>query len=163
MALLGAGLAVARVLYLNKVPASVLPADAAAAVFDTVVRFIKQGLRVVLVLGLVVALAGFCTGPSVTAVRMRRVIRSGLGAIRGTGERAGLSTGPVGSWIYRHRTPLRVAAVAIAALVFVFWTLPTPLVVLGIAIALAAALGLIELIGRPPASASATPAAADQR
>lgn len=163
MALLGAGLAVARVLYLNKVPASVLPADAAAAVFDTVVRFIKQGLRVVLVLGLVVALAGFCTGPSVTAVRMRRGIRSALGAIRGTGERAGLSTGPVGSWIYRHRTPLRVAAVAIAALVFVFWTLPTPLVVLGIAIALAAALGLIELIGRPPALASATPAAADQR
>jgi hypothetical protein len=141
------------VIYLNKVPPTVLPADAAAAVFDTVVRFIKQGLRVLLVLGLVVALAAFFTGPSITAVRTREAFKSGFGAIRGTGERAGLSTGPVGTWIYRHRMLLRIAAVTLAALAFVFWSDPTALVVLGIAIAAAAVLGLIELIGRPPAEA----------
>jgi hypothetical protein len=132
----------------------VLPADAAAAAFDTIVRFIKQGLRVLLVLGLVVAAAGFITGPSVTAVKTRQAFRTALGVIRGTGERAGLSTVPTGEWIYRHRTPLRGGAVAIAALAFIFWSNPTGLVVLLIAIVLAVLLGMIELVGRPPGAIS---------
>jgi hypothetical protein len=160
MLLLGLGLAATRALYLNSVPASVLPADAAAAVFDTLVRFIKQGLRMLLVLGLVVALTGFFTGTSVTAVRTRSAFRSAFAAIRGTGERSGLHTGPVGAWIYRYRGMLRIAAVAVAALVFVFWSRPTGAVVLGIALVLAAVIGLIELLGRPPALA---PAAARAR
>jgi hypothetical protein len=41
--------------------------------------------------------------------------------------------------------------VALAALLFVFWGRPTPLVVILIATLLLALLGLIELIGRPPA------------
>lgn len=155
MLLLGIGLAVARTIYLNKVPSTVLPADAAAAVFDTVVRFIKQGLRVLLVLGLVVAFAGFFTGPSVSAVRTRGAFKSAFDAIRGTGERAGLSTGPVGTWIYRYRTLMRIAAVVIAGLIFVFWTDPTGFVVLTIAIVLVLVLGLFELIGRPPAQIAA--------
>ena len=158
MIVLGLGLAIARAIYLNKVPSSVLPADAAAVVFDTLVRFIKQGLRVLLVLGLVVAVAGFFTGPSVTAVRTRDGFKAAFGWVRGTGERAGLSTGPVGSWVYRYRTALRVAAVVLAGLVFVFWTDPTGLVVLLIAVVLVVGLGLIELIGRPPVKAHAEPA-----
>jgi hypothetical protein len=50
-----------------------------------------------------------------------------------------------------HRKALRVGAVALAALLFVFWGRPTPLVVILIATLLLALLGLIELIGRPPA------------
>ncbi len=157
MIVLGLGLAIARTIYLNKVPSSVLPADAAAVVFDTLVRFIKQGLRVLLVLGLVVAVAGFFTGPSVTAVRTRDGFKAAFGWVRGTGERAGVSTGPVGSWVYRYRTALRVAAVVVAGLVFVFWTDPTGLVVLLIAVVLVVGLGLIELIGRPPLKAPAEP------
>ena len=150
MLVLGALLAIARAIYLGKVPGSVLPADAAAVVFDTIVRFIKQGLRVLLVLGLVVAFAGFMTGPSVTAVKTRQTFQSGFGAVRGSGERAGLSTGRAGVWVYVHRLPLRVSAVAVAVLIFIFWTNPTGLVVLLIAIILAVLLGLIELIGPPP-------------
>ena len=86
MIVLGLGLAIARTIYLNKVPSSVLPADAAAVVFDTLVRFIKQGLRVLLVLGLVVAVAGFFTGPSVTAVRTRDGFKAAFGWVRGTGS-----------------------------------------------------------------------------
>jgi hypothetical protein len=152
MLVLGAALAIVRAVYLSKVPGSVLPADAAAVVFDTFVRFIRQGLRVLLVLGLVVALAGFFTGPSVTAVKTRQAFRSAFGAIRGSGERAGLSTGRSGEWVYARRMPLRIAAVAIAVLIFIFWTNPTGLVVLIIAIILALLIGLIELVGRPPAA-----------
>ncbi len=150
MLVLGAGLTIFRGIYLNSVPAS-LPADAAAAMFDTLVRFIRQALRTLLVVGLVVAAGAFLTGPSVTAVRTRRAFASGLAWVRTSGEHAGLRTGPVGRWTYAHRTGLRVAAVALAALVFVFWGQPTGLVVILIAILLLVVLGLIELIGRPPA------------
>jgi hypothetical protein len=156
MIVLGAGLAIARAIYLNKVPSNVLPADAAAVVFDTLVRFIRQGLRVLLVLGLLVALAGFFTGPSITAVRTRQACKSGLGWVRGTGERAGLNTGPVGTWVYRYRMALRIAAVAVAGLIFVFWTDPTGAVVLVLALVLVIVIGLIELIGRPPAGPQPT-------
>ena len=62
-----------------------------------------------------------------------------------------MSTGPVGRWTYAHRKGLRVGAVALAALLFVFWGRPTALVVILIAVLLLVVLGLIELIGRPPA------------
>jgi len=160
MLVLGAGLLIFRGIYLNSVPESVLPSDAAAAMFDTFVRFIKTGLRTILVLGLVVAAAAFLTGPSVTAVRTRAAFASGLARARRSGEHAGLSTGPVGQWTYAHRHGLRISAVALAALIFVFWGRPTAAVVIVIAIVLLVILGLIELIGRPPAQPAAPETAA---
>ncbi len=158
MVVLGIGIAVIRTIYLNKVPSATLPADAAAVVFDTVVRFIRQGLRVLLVLGLVVALGGFVTGPSVTAVRTRGGLASALAWVRGTGERAGLTTGPVGNWVYQHRTVLRIAALVAAVVVFATWGNPTGFVVALIAVVLVGVLGLIELIGRPPPEIRSTAA-----
>jgi hypothetical protein len=149
MLVLGIGIAIGRAIYLGSVSASALPPDAAAALFDTLIRFIKDGLRLLLVLGLVVAAGAFFSGPSAAAVRTRGAFSAGIGWLRSSGERAGLSTGPVGTWTYQHRTGLRIGAVALAALIFVFWGSPTGLVVLLIAILLLAALGLIELIGRP--------------
>jgi len=65
-------------------------------------------------------------------------------------------TGPAGRWTYAHRKALRICAVALAALVFVFWGQPTAAVVIVIAVMLLVALGLIELIGsRPPAQPEA--------
>jgi hypothetical protein len=159
MLVLGIGIAVVRTIYLNNVPSSVLPAAAAAVVFDTVVRFIRQGLRVLLAIGLVVALAGFVTGPSVTAVKTRRGIISAFTWVRGAGEAVGVSTGPVGRWVYRYRRVLRIAAVIVAVVVFLFWGNPTGLDVLLIAVVLVGALGLIELIGRPPSSVKDAPPA----
>jgi hypothetical protein len=106
MLVLGAGLLIFRGMYLNSVPNSVLPADAAAALFDTFVRFIKEGMRAILVLGLVVAAGAFLTGPSVTAVRTRAAFASGLAWVRQEGARAGLRTGPVGTFTYVHKTAL---------------------------------------------------------
>jgi hypothetical protein len=151
MAILGLGLAFFRTIYLNSVPPSALPSDAAATIFDTFVRFIKDALRTLLVVGLVIAVGAFITGPSTTAVQIRSAFRSGLGWIRSSGERAGVTTGPVGRWTYAHRKGLRAGAVALAALIFVFWGRPTSLVVILIAVLLLVVLGLIELIGRPPA------------
>ena len=150
MLVLGLGLTIFRGIYLGSVPSSVLPADAAAVLYDTLVRFLRDGLRVLLVVGLIVAIAAFFTGPSVTAVRTRGAFERGFAWIRSSGEHAGLSTGPAGRWTYTHRRALRIAAVAIAALVFIFWGQPTWVTALVIAIVLLIVLGLIELIGRPP-------------
>ena len=151
MVILGVGLTIFRGVYLNSVPPRVLPADAAAVLYDTLIRFIRDGLRVLLVVGLIVAIAAFFSGPSVTAVRTRGAFKSGFDWLRRSGEHAGVSTGPVGRWTYTHRKALRITAVAIAALVFVFWGQPTWVTALVIAIVLLIVLGLIELIGRPPA------------
>ncbi len=151
MLVLGLGLLIFRGIYLNSVPNDVLPSNAAAAIFDTFVRFIRTALRTLLVVGLVVAAAAFLTGPSVTAVQTRRGVKSGLGWVRSTGEHAGLSTGPVGRWTYAHRKGLRIGAVGLFALIFVFWGRPTAQVVILLAVLLVVVLGLIELIGRPPA------------
>jgi len=120
---------------------------AAAALYDTLIRFIRQGLRVILVVGLVIAAAAFFIGPSAAAVRSRRTVTSGIDWVRTRGEHAGVRTGPVGEWTGAHKTILRVGAVALVALIFVFWGQPTVAVVIWLVVLLLVLLGLIELIG----------------
>jgi hypothetical protein len=151
MVVLALGLTVFRSIYLDAVPATVLPHDAAAVLYDTIVRFLRLGLRTVLVLGLVVAAGAFLSGQSVTAVRTRQGLSNGIGWLAGGAERAGFSTGPVGTWIYANKKALRIGAVALAALALVFWGRPTGKVVLGLTLALLVALALIEFLGRRPA------------
>ena len=152
MLILGIGLRIGRSIYLSSVPSSTLPSDAAAAAFDALVHFLKDGLRVVLAVGLIIAIAAYFTGPSHTAVQTRSALTSGADWVRNFGERRGVSAGPAGQWTYLHRTALRIGAVALAALIFVFLSEPTVLAVIVIVVVLLIVLGLIELLGgRPPA------------
>jgi len=152
MLVLAIGLLIARSIYLNSVPPTVLPGDAAAAAFDAMVYFIKVGLRVVLAVALIVAIGAFITGPSRSAIQIRSALKSGANWVRNFGERRGVSTGPVGEWTYTHRRALRIGVVALMAVIFVFWGHPTLLVVILLLVILLVLLGLIELIGRPPAA-----------
>ena len=147
MLVLAVALLIARSIYLRSVPQSVLPADAAAALYDTLVQFIRDGLRVLLLVGLVVATGAFLTGPSAAAVRVRRTARAGIDWTRARSERAGVHTGPVGEWVSAHKTVLRVAAVALAALIFVFWGTPSLALVIWLVVLLLIILGIIELLG----------------
>ena len=149
MVVLALGLALFRSTYLDAVPASVLPHDAAAVLYDTIVRFLRLGLRTVLVLALVVAAGAFLSGQSVTAARTRQGLSHAIGWLAGGAERAGFSTGPVGSWVYANKKALRIGAVALAALALVFWGRPTGKVVLGLTLALLVVLAIIEFLGRP--------------
>ncbi len=154
MLALGLGLALFRTIYLNELPLGVLTRDAAAAFYDTLVRFLRLGLRTVLVFGLVIALAGFLTGRSVTAVRARAGLTKGIGWLRGGAEQAGFRTGPVGAWVYTYKRVLWIAVIAIAALVLVFWDQPTGRVIIGITLGVLVALVIIEFLGRPPSPAA---------
>jgi len=151
MLILGIGLRIGRGIYLSSVPGSTLPSDAAAAGWDALVYFLWTGLRVVLLVGLIIAIAAYFTGPSRTAVQTRSALKSGMDRVRDLGGRRGVSAGPAGQWTYLHRTALRIGAVTLAALIFVFLAEPTVLAVIVIVAVLLIVLGLIELIGRPPA------------
>ena len=155
MVVLAIGLLIARTIYLNSVPASVLPTDAAAAAFDALVHFLREGLRVVLAVGLVIAIGAFITGPSRAAVRTRAGLGSGITWLRNLGERRGMSTGPFGQWTYRHRALLRIGALTLVALILVFWGQPTALTVILLVVILLILLGLIELVASPPAEPAA--------
>jgi hypothetical protein len=149
MLLLALGLAVFRSIYLDAIPAQVLPHDAAAVLYDTIVRFLRAGLRTILVLGLVVAAGAFLTGQSTTAVRSRQSLAGAIGWLQGSAEHAGLRTGPVGTWVGAHKRALRIGAVAVAALALVFWSRPTGKVVIGLTLALLVVLAIIEFLARP--------------
>ena len=98
-----------------------------------------------LVLGLVLALGGFLAGRSDSAVRIRRWTASRLHGIRG-GPAAG---GPVATWVRAHVKGLRIGAVALAVLAFVFMEQPTGVTILVIAALLLVALAVIEFLARP--------------
>jgi hypothetical protein len=117
---LGLSLAVFRTIYLDAIPATVLPHDAAAVLYDTIVAYLRLGLRTILVLALVIAAGAFLTGPSATAARTRQRLTAGIGWVRGGAEHAGWRTGPVGIWVYANKQVLRIAAVTLAALALVF-------------------------------------------
>jgi hypothetical protein len=147
MLVLGIALDIARVIYLNSVPKNVLPSDAAGALYDTLIRFIREGLRVLLVIGLVIAIGAFLTGPSVTAVRTRKAVTSGIDWLRARSEQAGVRTGPVGEWTAAHKNLLRIGAIALIALIFVLLGPPDVGEVITLVVVLLVLLGLIELIG----------------
>jgi hypothetical protein len=149
MVVLALALTIFRSLYLDAVPASVVPHDAAAVLYDTIVRFLRLGLRTILVLALVVAAGAFLSGTSVTAVRTRQGLANAVGWLAGSAERAGLRTGPVGAWVEANKRTLRISAVALAALALVFWGRPTGKVVLGLTLALLVVLAIIEFLARP--------------
>ena len=156
MLVLGIALTIARGVYLNSVPPSVLPSDAAGVLYDTLIRFVREALRALLVVGLVVAAGAFLTGPAAVAVSTRRAFGKGAGWLRATAAGHGVNAGPVGDWTAAHKTVLRVGCVALAALVFVFVGQPTVGLVILLVVLLLVALGVIELLGgRPPERAAA--------
>jgi hypothetical protein len=151
LVVLAAGLLVARGLLVGAVPTAGAPA--AAAAFDIVVQSLRSSGRALLVLALVVALGAFLAGSSATAVGVRGWAAGLLHGIRGGPS----STGPVVTWVREHVRMLRIAAVALAALIFVFLDQPTGAAILVIATVLLVVLGGIEFLARPGA-----PVAADQ-
>ena len=110
-------------------------------------RAVPPRLRqwVLLVLALVIALGAFLVGPSPTAVGVRGWASGLLNKIRGGPS----ATGPVGTWVRAHLRGLRIGAVALAALVFVFLQQPSGVAILIIAAVLLVVLGVIEFLARP--------------
>jgi hypothetical protein len=153
---LGAALAVLRTVYVNETPADILTETAAGNVFDTLVRFLRTGIRATGALGLVVALGALITGPSPAAVRTRGGLSTGIASLRGGAESAGFTTGRVGAWAYDHKRAARIATLIVAGAALVLMARPTAGDVLVTTLVVLVVLGLIEFLARPPASPAAT-------
>jgi hypothetical protein len=143
VAVLGVGLAFFRVIYLDHLPARTNE-QAAGTVYDQLVRFLRVTVRMVIVLGVVVALGTWLSGAGRWAGRVRAIWESGIAAAR---EAAGVaSTGPVGPWVHRHRLALRWGVVLVAVVVFLLWSYPTGMVIFWIALAALGALAAVEFL-----------------
>jgi hypothetical protein len=142
---LGLALTVFRGVYLDALPSGVAR-PAAGAVYDALVAFLRQWVRVVLVLGIVVALGAWLSGPGRRAVLVRGMWRNGLGGARAAAERAGMRTGPVGPWVHHFKRALCWVVVAAGAVAFVVWDRPTPWVVVGLALTVLVGLAVLELL-----------------
>ena len=150
MLVLGIALYLARTLYLDALGGTVDRLDAAEIVFDQLVAFIRVALRTVAVLGLVLAAAAYLGGGSASARSLRASIGRAFAVVRGWGQQRGVTTGPVGTWLYAHRTFLRVVVIAVAGLVILLAPAPTPVVVVTVAVVALVVIGFLELLARPP-------------
>ncbi|GAA1622169.1 hypothetical protein [Georgenia ruanii] len=165
MLLLALAIMFARAVYLGAVNPNVLPRGAAAAVFDTLVRFLRTGLRTVFVVAVIVAALAYLTGPSAAAVGLRRALGSGTDRIRRLrGTPGGLAGERVGGALATYRQVIRVVVIALAALVVLLLNRPTPGEVLLVVVIAGLVLVVAEVLSNPPVppeTAAEAPAGAD--
>jgi hypothetical protein len=141
MALLLVILNVARNIYLDSLPKSVNQ-DAARAVYEQVLSFLRLSLRTSLVVALLVAIGAWIAGPGRVATRIRQ-------SVRGTKEVApGETASGLSTFVYERRNALRIAVVAIGALILILLQAPSPVGALFIAVLVVVGLVVIELLGR---------------
>ncbi|MDH2416011.1 hypothetical protein [Nocardioides sp. CER19] len=158
MLLLGVALNAFRSVYLDAVPADQLPADAAGAIYDQLAWFIRLNLRAILVLSLAVAFIAWVSGPSRTAVTVRRGTSGMIEVVRGGTARAGLDTGRLGVALDSYRNAIRGVVLGGALLVYVMRDHPTGAFTLVLLAVAAVILLLVELLARP-AAPEASPSA----
>ena len=151
-----AGLSLGRITFLNQASGGGFNTQAAAAVWDTVLRFLKTDLRWTLLISVLVALGAWLAGPARYAVWIRSTCAKGgrwvakqSHELSSGAGRAAAESGRVrrsGGWILEHINGLRIVGVVIAGLFLVFGGNLTGWSLLVIVIVLAVYLGLLQLV-----------------
>ncbi|MFI9587360.1 hypothetical protein ACIHCQ_37335 [Streptomyces sp. NPDC052236] len=152
MVVLLVALAVARRVYLDSVPPATLPPDAAAAIYDTFVRFLRASTRTLLVVSVITALAAYLYGPGPPARAVRTTAERGTAAAGRGLRRAGVRTGSTGRWLTDHRAWTTGGVITAGALVLVLWNHPTAgavALVLGVALAVLIVLAILAAAAGP--------------
>ncbi|WP_262852413.1 hypothetical protein [Mumia quercus] len=146
MVLLGLVLNIVRPLYLDAVPTDVLPTDAAAAIYDQLVLFLRTALRAVLVVALAVAATAFLLAPTGAGAALRTGVVGAAGRMR---ERSGIARGPVSTFVATYRTFARVSVVALGVLAYVALDHPSGGDALVIVVLVVVGLVVVELVAGP--------------
>jgi hypothetical protein len=111
-------LAAAKAYYLNKRPGTYMTRDGAAFVFDTVTRYLVDGIRIVFLVALIVALVAAFFGPSRPAKAVRRGLRGGwTGSRDWIGGR--MPDSAFGRFLAEWRTPLTWGVLGVAAVLLI--------------------------------------------
>jgi hypothetical protein len=143
----GAGLVAVlagRWYYLNDAVGPTVPADAARAFYDIVIRDLRRAFEITGIAGLGVAAVGLVAGPSRTATRVRGATlrTAGAAADRAVGDSA------THGWVAANKSLLRLVTV-LAGLVVVAGSQRTLNLVVGVAVVVLLVLGFIEILARP--------------
>jgi hypothetical protein len=117
MVFLGLALLVVRRLYVDRIDPTKVPHDTAAFLFNTLVRFLRDGIRIVLAVAVVVVVLAWVTGPSPRAVWLRHGVAS---APRAAAVAA--SHGPLAQLAREHTRGCRIGIIATALFVLVLFT-----------------------------------------
>jgi hypothetical protein len=145
MLLLSVAITVFRAFYLDHLPADASP-GAASAAYDALVTFLRQAVRSVGVLALVVALGAFFSGPSKVAVTIRSACGSGIASVRRVTDSAGFRVGPVEPFVRRWKRWIGAVILLVAAVLFVLWSHPTGAVVLLFAVVVSGVFAVLEFL-----------------
>lgn len=147
-----AALAVGNVASLSAVNPDVVPPDVTALLYENVVANMRATSVSVLVLALAIAVVGWLAGPFAVPRRLRGYVSTVAGSAREAAERRHVTTGKTGEWIYRWRTPLRVAVALIASAVILFTRPVTIGLTLWTLVLSALVLLILEFVQRPVAT-----------
>lgn len=121
--LVGLSLGIGREAYLNAAASGGADVDTAQSVFDTLVRFLRNGIRVVFLFGIVLAFGAAVTGPSTWSTKTRSALG---GLLTQGGKRTGWDTGAFGLAIAAHKTGIQLSAAAIFGVAIFLVDRPTP-------------------------------------
>ncbi|MHC3469902.1 hypothetical protein ACYF6T_14410 [Streptomyces sp. 7R007] len=149
-------LAVVRRVYLDAVPSDTLPTDAAAAIYDTFVRFLRDSTRTLLVVAVITALAAWLYGPGRVARRLRSLAGRATTATGRALGRRGVHTGGGGRWLDAHRSWTTGVVIGAGALSLVLWNHPT---VGGVVLVLCLVLGTLFALQVAASAADRAPGA----
>jgi hypothetical protein len=117
---------------------------AAQALFDTMLRYLKEGLRIVFGVGLAAAFVGWLAGPSRPAVALRRAPARAYQWIDSGIRKQGWEFGAAGQWVAANRSVAQGILVGVAFLLLVFWGNPG----IGGVLIVALVTGLLVLVVR---------------
>jgi hypothetical protein len=148
--LLALALFVARGAYLNAATGNGLPYDAAAAMYDTLVRFLHTSVRAATFFSAIVVISVFFAGPSRFAVWFRLRVRQGANWLGRQSDEAGWQWLAPNAFVVKRKKGLRIVVAVLAFLVAFRWKHPTPSIIVDIAIVTLVVLGVIEFFGREP-------------
>jgi len=141
-------LAVGRWFYLDAATPPGGNGKAAAAVWDILLRNLRVAVIIVGVIGLLIAIAGWLSGTSGGAVRIRAMVSKGIGGLRRKADDAGYTPGPVAEWVGANKRGVQIGATVFAVVVYILWKNPTLGVTLVLLILLGLVLGAVSFLTR---------------
>jgi hypothetical protein len=149
MVLLAIGLAVGKEAVLGSLPAT-SSGGAVTVLYEQIVQFMRIAIRMVAVVGLVVALFAFLAGGSAAALATRRSAGNGFETVRSWGRGKGVDTGGFGVWLGARRTLIRWLLIAIGVLVIIAADTPTAGLVIWTTVIILVVIGIVELLSASP-------------
>lgn len=141
-------LATVRGIYLSGATSNGIPHDAAAAVYDALVKLLQRSMRSILALSIVVVVAALFAGPSRLAVSFRAKARDAALWLGRQSDTAGWTVLGPSRFVVEHKGGLRIAIAAIGFVVLFTWNRPTPMVIFWLAVVVLLALAIVEFLGR---------------